>query len=211
MRRAWEVQFKIMKSKRKEAGKLASETEQYVEKLKSPAWPEEEFVFKNKRLVEEENRMKRTMTIGLAALLIILAGAFVALAGNKMGPGSGVCASAVGTGTCPNGDCTGPILACSGVMETITGTVESLGIPGGGLVVKTDASTETLYGIGPFWYWERNGIDRPEIGEAVTVEAESVTIGSTTEKVIVSITIGDQKLALRDGATCLPLWRGKRR
>ncbi|MDA8433888.1 MAG: hypothetical protein M0Z60_13140 [Nitrospiraceae bacterium] len=35
-------------------------------------------------------------------------------------------------------------------------------------------------------------------------------IGPTTEKVIVSITIGNQTLDLRDGATCLPLWRGKR-
>ncbi len=153
--------------------------------------------------------MKRIMTIGLAAL-ILLAGTFVALAGNGMGPGTGICPNATGTGTCPNGDCTGPILSCSGVVETITGTVESYGMPGGGLVVVTDTSTETLYGIGPLWYWERNDMDRPEIGETVTIQAETVTIGSTTKKVIVSITIDGRTLVLRDAATCLPLWRGAR-
>lgn len=154
--------------------------------------------------------MKRTMTTGLAAVLILLAGAFVALAGNGMGPGTGVCPNAAGTSICPNGDCTGPILSCSGVVETITGTVVSFGIPGGGLVVQADNSTETLYGMGPVWYWERNGIDRPEIGETVTVEAETVSIGSTTRKVIISITINGQTLVLRDSTTCLPLWRGQR-
>lgn len=156
--------------------------------------------------------MKRKMTTGLAALLILLAGAFGAFAGNGMGPGTGVGpnATAAAIGTCPNSDCTGPVLSCSGVIETITGTVESYGIPGGGLVVVTDTSTETLYGLGPMWYWERNDMDRPEIGETVTIQAETVTIGSVTKKVIISITINGQTLVLRDSATCLPLWRGQR-
>lgn len=155
--------------------------------------------------------MKKGMTIGLAVALIMVAGAFMAFAGNGMGPGTGVCPNASGTGVCLNGGCTGPILSCSGFVETITGTVASLGVPGGGLVVRTETSTETLFGIGPYWYWEGSGMDRPEVGETVTIAAETVTIGSETKKVIVSITIGDQTLDLRDASTCLPLWRGQRR
>ncbi len=52
--------------------------------------------------------MKKAMTIGLVSLFMVVAGAFIAFAGNGMGPGTGVCPNAAGTGVCPNGDCTGP-------------------------------------------------------------------------------------------------------
>lgn len=151
--------------------------------------------------------MKRTISAGIVSLFIIFAAATV-FAGNGYGPGGGQ-----GIGTCTGTGSAGQAIAgstlvCSGVVQTVTGTVVSYGMPG--LVIDTGTSSEVFYGIGPVWYWDRNGIDRPEIGEEVTLETEAVTIGTTVRQVIVSVAVGDGTIVLRDSSTCLPLWRGQR-
>ncbi len=97
---------------------------------------------------------------------------------------------------------------CSGSPETITGIVTDAWVPGSGLTVTTDNSSQTLFGLGPIWYWDLNNIDRPEIGESVSVLATGVTLSD--RKVILSITIDDQTIELRNPQTCLPVWRGQR-
>ncbi|MBA4373940.1 MAG: hypothetical protein C0402_13910 [Thermodesulfovibrio sp.] len=134
-----------------------------------------------------------------------------------------VFAAGPGTGTCPGdgiqfGQGYGPgemtpqqqLLQniCSGNPETIIGQVTGAWVPGAGLTIQTDAGAQSVFGLGPLWYWDSANIDRPEIGEGVSVVASAVTV--TDKKVILSITIDGQTLQLRDPATCLPVWRGKR-
>jgi len=97
---------------------------------------------------------------------------------------------------------------CSGSPETITGAVTGDWMPGAGLTVLTEGGAQTVFGLGPIWYWEANSMDRPEIGESVSAVVSGVTVAEV--KVILAITIDGQTLQLRDPLTCLPVWRGKR-
>ena len=97
---------------------------------------------------------------------------------------------------------------CVGSPETITGIVTGAWVPGAGLTIEGDSGTVTVFGLGPVWYWDANNIDRPDLGEFVSVDASGVIY--TTQKVILSLTIDGQTLQLRDPSTCLPVWRGLR-
>ncbi len=145
--------------------------------------------------------MKKIVIASFALVVLLLAGSLAAYAGYGHGPGNG---------QCPNGTCSGPIIACSGTVETLTGIVAGYNSPGNGMVLDTGTAVETLYGIGPVWYWERNSMDKPEIGETVTVAVETAAIADKTVKVIVSVTMDGQTLSLRDAGTCIPLWRSRR-
>jgi hypothetical protein len=94
--------------------------------------------------------------------------------------------------------------ACVGETETITGIVVSAGM-GSGLVINTGITEEVVYGLGPQWYWTVNGVDRPDVGEIVTVRVAHVKC--IDKRVILEITIGEILLELRDPLTCFPLWR----
>ena len=77
----------------------------------------------------------------------------------------------------------------------------------------TGNSHVTIYGIGPEWYWEDKGVDRPDIGDGVTVDVYAVLFSDGTRYIASSITIGDDPidtLKLRDLETGCPLWRGAR-
>ncbi len=97
---------------------------------------------------------------------------------------------------------------CSGAPEVITGTVINYGMPGNGLELKVGDSLITLYGMGPYWYWERQNVDMPEIGETVTAVVSNIT--TTDYKVILQLNTVNEGIQLRDPNTCQPLWRGGR-
>lgn len=154
--------------------------------------------------------MKKTLITAFALVVVLLAGSLAAYAGYGNGPrGSGQCLPG-GSGQCLSGTCTGPVITCSGVVETITGAVAAYSTPGNGMIIDTGAAVETLYGIGPVWYWERSSMDRPEVGETVTAAVETVTVGERTVKIIISLTVDGQTISLRDTSTCIPLWRNRR-
>jgi hypothetical protein len=92
---------------------------------------------------------------------------------------------------------------CSGSPETISGVVVSVG-GGGGLTINTGTTSETVYGLGPSWYWSQNGVARPVVGDSVVVVVSLLI--TTEERVILSITVDGQPLTLRDPSTCAPLW-----
>src|SRR4030042_4100523 len=72
---------------------------------------------------------------------------------------------------------------CSNVLSetlvTIAGTVIGIGSLNG-LVLDTGTGQVTIYGIGPEWYWEKNEVDRPEMGDSVTVNAYEVLFSDGT-------------------------------
>jgi hypothetical protein len=92
---------------------------------------------------------------------------------------------------------------------TIEGTVVSF-TKGLGMVVDAGAGLKTVYGIGPVRYWDSQGMDRPDIGESVIIDARSVEFPVGVKIIAVSITIEGQTIQLRDTDSGSPLWRSNR-
>ena len=106
--------------------------------------------------------------------------------------------------------------ACLNVLEgtpvTLVGTVADIGPHGNGLVLETNTGKVVVFGLGPVWYWEKYDLDRPDVGEAITVFAYTLSFSDTTRYIAASITIGEgttaeEKITLRDPDTGCPLWR----
>ena len=94
-----------------------------------------------------------------------------------------------------------------GGVETIAGTVASIGHHQS-MVVETAEETQVkIYGIGPYWYWDANDMDKPTVGDAVDVSAFAVPFADGIRYVAQSITVGGQTIELRDLNTGCPLWR----
>ncbi|KPJ99210.1 MAG: hypothetical protein AMK71_10110 [Nitrospira bacterium SG8_35_4] len=134
--------------------------------------------------------MKKLIVISFQVVVILLLS--VSVLGSEMGEVTPTnCLQ--GTGT-----------TCVGPTETITGMVVSAGM-GSGLVLNTGTTEEVVYGLGPQGYWVANDVDRPDVGEIVTVLVSHIRC--TDKRVILEITVGDIILELRDPLTCFPLWR----
>ena len=155
---------------------------------------------------------KWTKRIALAIMIFMLAGG-QALAGN------GACQanqnSVQAKVQASNGSALRPcLLIVNGDPMTISGTVYAAPYAGQGLIVATSEGLVTVYGIGPQWYWDLLGIDKPDVLETVEIAAVKVTFLDETEKIIaISITIfgdPDEVVQLRD-ENGRPLWRCKGR
>jgi len=165
---------------------------------------------------------KWTKWISLAMMVFMIAGG-VALAANGtcQGTQAGVQANQ-GTQTSVQaktrackGSALGPCqLIINGEPLTISGTVYAAPYAGQGLTVDTGDGLVTVYGIGPQWYWDLLGVDKPDVGETIEIDAVKVTFVDETEKIIaLSITIfgdPDEVVQLRD-ENGRPLWRCKGR
>ena len=134
------------------------------------------------------------MTIIIFTLIMIMATAGTVWAGRGMGPGDG----------------TGPVTNIfDGIAVEITGTVAAIGLFGKGCQIDTGTEVVTVYGLGPIKFWNSLGIDRPTVGEEVTIEGYEVTFSDGSSKIIAfSVMVGDESLLLRDAETGTPLWRG---
>ena len=159
--------------------------------------------------------MKKVLASGVVVLMVLFLSAGLGLArngGGHGGGGHGGGGGAVGGGSCGG---TGISLVCSGVPTAVEGTVATESYLGSGLQIDTGSGIVAIYGIGPYWYWENAGVDRPSIGEAVTIDAMEVTFSDGTIRIIaMSITVEGVALQLReacvDSVGGWPLWRGGR-
>lgn len=147
--------------------------------------------------------MKRVLTGGILAALVLFLSAGWGLAGNGKGGG----------GQGGGGYGTGISIVCSGTPVNIEGTVSIVAYGGSGMVVNQSDGTEVIvYGIGPYRYWESLGIEPPDVGEAVIVSGMEVDFNGTLRIVAMSITVDGQLAQLRelcvDGTGGQPLWRG---
>lgn len=137
----------------------------------------------------------KKISIAVVALMFVVMGLGTAFAGK--GP----------NGNCNNG--IGIFLVYPSTPVTIEGTVVSYTM-GSGMLVDTGAGQETVYGIGPVWYWDSQGMDRPDIGESVIIDARSVEFPVGVKIIAVSITVEGQTIQLRDTDSGSPLWRSNR-
>ncbi|VBB42949.1 conserved exported hypothetical protein [uncultured Desulfatiglans sp.] len=149
--------------------------------------------------------MKKFLTGSVAALVVLLMSVGASIAANGSDKGSqGVC------------DGTGISIVCSGTPVEFTGVVSDINYAGSGLEVTIDESTVvTVYGIGPYHYWALMGVDRPEIGDTVTVSGMEVDLNGVLKIVAMSMIVNGETIELRepcvDGTGGQPLWRSLRR
>ena len=134
------------------------------------------------------------MTITIFTLVLIMVAAGAVWAGRGMGPADG----------------TGPVTNIfDGEAVEISGTVASVGLFGQGCQIDTGTEVVTVYGLGPIRFWNSLEIDRPSVGEAVTIEGYEVTFSDGSTKIIAfSVIVAGENVVLRDGETGTPLWRG---
>ncbi len=126
--------------------------------------------------------------------------------GNIYGPGY---RSGGGNAT---GPVYGPTLAqdiCESEVVTVSGVVVEATLYGqGGVVVSSDSGLVTVYGIGPFRYWDELGIARPGVSEEVEITAYNVIFSDGSERLMADTVWinGEEPVDLRD-EYCLPSWR----
>ena len=149
---------------------------------------------------------KWTKWIALA-LIVFMATAGLAMAANGASAKKGAQAKASNKGL-PNLPC---LLILNGDPVTVAGTVYAAPYDGQGITVDTGTELVTVYGLGPQWYWDLLGIEKPDVGETVEISAVSIIFSDKVEKIIaISITIGEDVVKLRD-ENGRPVWRGKGR
>ncbi len=144
--------------------------------------------------------MKKILTGTMAALLVLFVGMGLGFAGNGKGAGN---AKGAGDGTGPIHD------ILSGTEFIYTGTVVGI-VPGQGMEVALESENVTLYGIGPIWYWEALEVDRPVAGEEITATGYTVDFNGELRNIVMTITVDELTIELRDVETGAPLWRGGR-
>ena len=137
---------------------------------------------------------KKLLVLALAAVLAVTF-AGEAMAGRGQGGGNGV---ANGTGPIHN------ILA--GTAFQFTGTVVEF-LLGEGMLISTANGNVVIYGIGPVRYWASLGVERPAVGEDVSVTGYTVNYNEDYRNIAVTMTVGENTVLLRDPDTGLPLWR----
>jgi hypothetical protein len=154
--------------------------------------------------------MKRILLLTLAGLLALAPGGLPALAagpntGQDAGWGAG---SGTGTGV-PVRDCS-YILA--GAPFSYSGTISAVGyLNGGGVTLAMDSGSVTVYGLGPSWYWEREGFDWPQVGDALSATGYTVELDGVATNILMTATTMDGKtIQLRDPETACPRWVGAR-
>jgi len=146
--------------------------------------------------------MKKVLASGVVVLMVLFLSAGFGLARNGQGGGNG------GSNGGGNGGGTAPIHDIfDGTPFTYVGEVLSI-VQGGGVVIAPDGGNVTIYGIGSVRYWDSIGVDRPAVGDTIDVSGYTVDYNGEPRNIAMYITVGDEKVQLRDLETGVPLWRG---
>ena len=140
---------------------------------------------------QEGMQMKKLISL-VAVCAILFMGMGMSYAGKGKGPGDG----------------TGPIHdILAGVPFTVTGKVVTIGM-GDGMVIAVADKNFTIYGIGPYWYWNSQDVDRPMVGDTVEVIGHIVNYNGVERYIAMSVTVDGDTIQLRDLETGAPLWKG---
>ena len=154
--------------------------------------------------------MKKSLFCILMGLMILFAGTSFALARHGGGQGGG---GQGGGGYCGG---TGIPYICEGTSYEYTGSVTAINVYGAGLganmTIDSGGSFYTIFGLGPWWFWNAEGVKLPAIDDTVTVTVMEIEISGTERIVAMSVTVtdvgGTATIQLRDTETCYPNWAG---
>lgn len=125
--------------------------------------------------------------------------------GDMRGPGGGT-GDMRGPG--PGSDRPERIDVLAGTPVTVAGTVSDPVEGSRGLQVDTGTEIVAVHGIGPGRYWEEMGVDRPDVGDEVSISGYEVVFSDGSTKIIAaSVAVGGTEVALIDSETGMPLWR----
>ncbi len=177
-----------------------------------------------------------TVLIITLSLGLIVYGTAMAGNGRGMGQGAGVCLDPSNDGTGPNSggsnpegyqgrfgengrfngqglqNGTGPFMnILDGEAVTVAGVIADAGYFGNGIELDMgDEGMVRVYGLGPIRYWNEIEVDRPAVGEGITVTGYEVTFSDGSSKIIATAVAIEENLTveLRDSETGAPLWRG---
>jgi hypothetical protein len=158
--------------------------------------------------------MKGLKGIIIVSLVLVMGVTGHALAGR--GNHHGYSNSATGTSTSGTGygihHAAGTALNIfDGEPVTVSGVVSAIAYYGQGLDIDTGEEVVTVYGMGPVWYWYQLGVDRPVVGDTITVDGYIVTFSDgSAQTIATNVLINGEDIALRDYDTGLPLWQGSR-
>lgn len=121
-----------------------------------------------------------------------------------------------GYGNCPNrGEPRYDIL--NGIPFSFTGELARFGsgygnkgINGGRhgrvTIISTSNGNMVVSGLGPWWFWNKQGIDYPIIGDTLAANGFTVDVNGFQVNILMSVTIGGTTVQLRDIETGTPLW-----
>lgn len=142
--------------------------------------------------------MKKTLIISSAIILMVISLTVgLSFAGNGRGNGTGIC-DKIGDSVCD---------ICAGDSFDSTGAVISM-VRGQGILLATENEGNiTIYGIGSVRYWESQDVERPVVGDSITVYGYTVDYNGVVRNIATSVVVGDSTVELRDPVTCVPLWR----
>lgn len=129
--------------------------------------------------------------------------------GNGTGPGNGTGNGQGQNGTgCWWGD---PALLLDGEPYNLEGSLLSLGYTsqgggGGVMVLETDQGRISIYGTGPYWYWQDLGVEWPSAGDVIGAEGYLAVQDGLGMNIAFGLTVNGIYVPLRDPETGLPLW-----
>ena len=136
--------------------------------------------------------MKKAMFGMSLAAMMLLCVTTVGMAG--MGPGGGQGGGFFNITSGEPFEYSGTVLGCD---------------PGQGMTIETANGEVEIVGIGPYFYWEDQGVQRPAAGDHLVVTGYKVEANGGERNVAMAITLeGEKTVQLRDEKTGVPLWRG---
>ncbi|QTA82189.1 Uncharacterized protein dnl_45600 [Desulfonema limicola] len=102
----------------------------------------------------------------------------------------------------------GPVVnILEGEPVVVSGAIAEIGYYGQGVQIDNGTEIITVYGIGPVMYWEQLEVPYPVVADTIIVNGSKVVFSDGSEKIIaLSVTAGQDEIALRDAETGFPLW-----
>lgn len=159
------------------------------------------------------------MKKAFVGMVVFLTALFLAAGPGLARNGGGYGSGGQKGGTGGNGDCSGgggtgggsgtPYICEYGENATVSGVVSSVNLRGAGMVVAIDEeNSTTVYGMGPWWYWDAQVVALPSAGDSITVSVKHVVINGAERDVAMSLTNNTtgESISLRDTETCYPYW-----
>lgn len=88
----------------------------------------------------------------------------------------------------------------------LKGDVISIDVPGQGMLLGLADRNVAVHGLGPLWYWDLAGWDRPVIGDTVIAQGFIIPFRGRPTHVAVSISWRHQEVKLRREDNGRPVW-----